>query len=79
VRLEKVSLLRNVLSIFREAFFVYGPKKIPSPWMGEGEALHHVGCRTKALNLTWFRGGGEYGNLFTFLLIETVTIKFATY
>jgi len=27
--------------------------------MGEGEALHHVGCRTKALNLTWFRGGGE--------------------
>jgi len=27
--------------------------------MGEGEALHHVGCSTKALNLTWFRGGGE--------------------
>jgi hypothetical protein len=28
--------------------------------MGEGQALHHVGCRTKALNLIWFRGGGDY-------------------
>jgi hypothetical protein len=27
--------------------------------MGEGGALHHVGCRTKDLNLIWFRGGGE--------------------
>jgi len=33
--------------------------------MGEGEALHHVGCRTKALNLIWFRGGGDLGDYFT--------------
>jgi hypothetical protein len=26
---------------------------------GEGKALHHVGCRTKALNLIWFGGGGD--------------------
>jgi len=30
----------------------------PSPLGGEGWALHHVGCRTKALNLIWFRGEG---------------------
>jgi hypothetical protein len=34
-------------------------KGIPFPLMGEGEALHRVGCRTKALNLIWFRGGGD--------------------
>ncbi len=33
-------------------------KKFP-PLRGEGLALHHVGCRTKALNLIWFRGGGD--------------------
>jgi hypothetical protein len=33
--------------------------------MGEGEALHHVGCRTKALNLIWFRGGGDLRYNFT--------------
>jgi len=32
--------------------------------MGEGEALHHVGCSTKALNLIWFRGGGDLGDYF---------------
>jgi hypothetical protein len=29
------------------------------PLRGKGEALHHVGCRIKALNLIWFRGGGD--------------------
>jgi len=38
---------------------------IPSPLTGEGEALHRVGCRTKALNLIWFRGGGDLGDYFT--------------
>jgi len=33
--------------------------------MGEGEALHRVGCRTKALNLIWFRGGVDLGDYFT--------------
>jgi hypothetical protein len=40
-------------------------KEIPSPLRGEGEALHHVGCRTRALNLIWFRGGGDLGDYFT--------------
>ena len=35
------------------------------PLVGEGEALHQVGCRTKALNLIWFRGGGDLGDYFT--------------
>jgi hypothetical protein len=36
VRLEKVSLLRNVLSIFWEAFFVYGLSSWPPPHKGQG-------------------------------------------
>ena len=40
-------------------------KGIPYPLMGEGEARNHVGCRTKALNLIWFRGGGDLGDYFT--------------
>jgi hypothetical protein len=23
--------------------------------------MHHLGCRTKALNLIWFRGAGDWG------------------
>jgi hypothetical protein len=58
-------------------------KGIPSPLMGEGEALHHVGCRTKALNLMWFRGGGDLGDYFTasggkggFLIFVTILHNF---
>jgi hypothetical protein len=51
VRLEKVSLLRNVLSIFREAFFVYGAKKIPSPCGGGERGPAPSGVQDEALNL----------------------------
>jgi hypothetical protein len=40
-------------------------EEIPSPLRGEGESPAPRGVQGFALNLTWFRGGGDLEDYFT--------------